>query len=181
MKRTPILLCGLLLFSLFAGCGALGSKDYAGTTLTGQVTAINGTTVTLALGQLTQPDMPTPPEDGTTPSDMPTPPQDSGSENSAPPAMLANGTENGQTPPEKPAGEDDAGAPSGTPPEMENGRAPEGTVGTGGATFTASGETAEVDLAGLFTESISTGGILTITFGEDGTIVSLVTNGAPTK
>lgn len=54
MKKLVSILCaGAMLLSL-AACGAKADTTYAGQTITGKVTALEGTSVTLALGELTE-------------------------------------------------------------------------------------------------------------------------------
>lgn len=54
MKKLISILCaGAMLLSL-AACGAKADTTYVGQTITGKVTALEGTSVTLALGELTE-------------------------------------------------------------------------------------------------------------------------------
>ena len=46
------LLCAAALALSLAACSSTSTEDYAGQTLTGQVTAIDGSSVTLQLGEL---------------------------------------------------------------------------------------------------------------------------------
>ena len=135
MKKLISILCaGAMLLSL-AACGAKADTTYAGQTITGKVTALEGTSVTLALGELTEDAAPgggdsqQPPEmssDGQT-GDQPTgtPPEK--------PEDTSGDNQSGQQPPEKPDG-DSSQSNDNQPPEM-----PEG--GMGGSSFTESGET----------------------------------------
>lgn len=138
MKKLVSILCaGAMLLSL-AACGAKADTTYAGQTVTGKVTTLEGTSVTLALGKLTEnaalgSDSQQPPEmpgDGQTGDQSTgTPPEkpdgdSSQSNDSQPPEMPENGA-NGQD--------------GGTPPEM-----PEGSMG--GSSFTESGETLTIDI-----------------------------------
>lgn len=95
MKKLIAILCAAALTLSLAACGST-AEDYVGQTLTGQVTAIDGSAVTLQLGELTE-DANTPP-DGS--SDAQTPP-DGGSDTN--------------TPPEKPG--DASGSDTQTPPD----------------------------------------------------------------
>ncbi len=138
MKKLVSILCaGAMLLSL-AACGAKADTTYAGQTITGKVTALEGTSVTLALGELTEDAAP-------------------GGDSQQPPEMPGDGQTGDQptgTPPEKPDGESsqsndnqppempensENGQPDGTPPDM-----PEG--GMGGSSFTESGETLTIDI-----------------------------------
>ena len=140
MKKLISILCaGAMLLSL-AACGAKADTTYAGQTITGKVTALEGTSVTLALGELTEDAAPggdsqQPPEmssDGQT-GDQPTgtPPEK--------PEDTSGDNQSGQQPPEKPNG-DSSQSNDNQPPDM-----PEG--GMGGSSFTESGETLTIDIS----------------------------------
>ena len=140
MKKLVSILCaGAMLLSL-AACGAKADTTYAGQTITGKVTALEGTSVTLALGELTEDAAPggdsqQPPEmssDGQT-GDQPTgtPPEK--------PEDTSGDNQSGQQPPEKPDG-DSSQSNDNQPPDM-----PEG--GMGGSSFTESGETLTIDIS----------------------------------
>ncbi len=147
--------------------------SYAGKTLAGQVTAIDGTNVTLRLGELT--------EDGRTPPDGETPPEKPDGSSDSAPGQSGGAPSSGtnSTPPEKPDGSSDSapgqsgGAPSndtnGTPPELPDGNAPGQSGFTAGeesvvldfskATLTKNGESIQLS-------DLSEGDILTVTVGE---------------
>ncbi len=153
MKKLLSILCAAALTLSLAACGS-STENYAGQTLTGQVTAIDGSAVTLQLGELTE-DTNTPPEK----------PEDSSD----------SGTANGQ-PPAKP--DDASGDANGTPPDMPSGDAPSG--GPGGSSFTAGDETVTLDFsAAEITENgetvalsdLSEGDVITVTVGS-GTAVT---------
>ena len=157
MKKFVSILCaGAMLLSL-AACGAKADTTYAGQTITGKVTALEGTSVTLALGELTEdaapdgngqqpPDMPN--GDGQT-GDQPTgtppeKPEDTGddTQNSQPPEKPDGGSsQSGDNQPPEMPGDSQNGQGGGTPPDM-----PEGGMG-GGSSFTESGETLTIDIA----------------------------------
>ena len=122
MKKLVSILCaGAMLLSL-AACGAKADTTYAGQTVTGKVTTLEGTSVTLALGKLT--------ENAAL-----------GSDSQQPPEMPGDGQTGDQstgTPPEKPDG-DSSQSNDSQPPEM-----PEGSMG--GSSFTESGETLTIDI-----------------------------------
>ena len=122
MKKLVSILCaGAMLLSL-AACGAKADTTYAGQTVTGKVTTLEGTSVTLALGKLT--------ENAAL-----------GSDSQQPPEMPGDGQTGDQstgTPPEKPDG-DSSQSNDSQPPEM-----PEGSMG--GSSFTKSGETLTIDI-----------------------------------
>lgn len=113
-KKWIALLCTAVLSFTSVACDSKAAETYSGQTLTGQITAIDGSAVTLQLGELTE-DTNTPPEmpGAQAPSDAPsgdnaqTPPDaPNGGSNSAP------GNANGQ-PPAKPDGEDSGSTPPG--------------------------------------------------------------------
>ena len=133
MKKLLSILCAAALTLSLAACGSSATENYAGQTLTGQVTAIDGSAVTLQLGELTE-DTNTPPDGGSdtqTPpdggSDTNTPPEKpddaSGSDTQAPPdggsapsGQAPDGGSDTNTPPEKPDDSSDSGTANGQPP-----------------------------------------------------------------
>ena len=166
---------------------ATTATEQAETNLTGKITAIEGSTVTLSLGSLTE----------EKPGDMEsqTLPDMSGSENSqTPPDAPGN---NSQTPPEKPEGDS-----SQTPPEMPSGsnsQVPNGNAGQtppdnpgddsaqapgngqmpGGMNFQESGETRTLDLSNaeitkneqsVTVDDLAVDDILELTLNVDGTV-----------
>ncbi len=165
-----------MLFSLSA-CGK--NSEYAGQTVTGKVTAIKDSVVTLQLGELSEsedgdrPDMPDGSSDngsGASGSEVAEPPakpdgENSGDSDSSQSAEKPDGNssgDNNQTPPEKPEG--------------ESGNAPTGGSGSS-KTFTAGDETISVDLSdasvvenseAVSVSDISEGDILQITFNDGG-------------
>lgn len=180
MKRRSIFLCSLALCLSITGCsGAAASSsasttsssvsasasstsvdtaqaDYSNQTITGKVVSMDGTSVTLQLGELTG-GGPGGSSDGQTPPDMPN--SDSSSD----------GSSDQQTPPDMPGGDSQMGG------------------GPGGQTFTAGEGTAAIDLDGVTIQKsengettdasiddISTDSVLTVTFGDDNTITSVV-------
>lgn len=203
MKRRSIFLCSLALCLSITGCsGAAASSsasttsssvsasasstsvdtaqaDYSNQTITGKVVSMDGTSVTLQLGELTG-GGPGGSSDGQTPPDMPN--SDSSSD----------GSSDQQTPPEKPDGDassdssSDGSSGQQTPPDMPGGDSQMGG-GPGGQTFTAGEGTAAIDLDGVTIQKsengettdasindISTDSVLTVTFGDDNTITSVV-------
>lgn len=180
MKRRSIFLCSLALCLSITGCsGAAASSststtsssvsasasstsvdiaqaDYSNQTITGKVVSMDGTSVTLQLGELTG-GGPGGSSDGQTPPDMPN--SDSSSD----------GSSDQQTPPDMPGGDSQMGG------------------GPGGQTFTAGESTAAIDLDGVTIQKsengettdasiddISTDSVLTVTFGDDNTITSVM-------
>ena len=185
-KKWIALLCTAVLSFTSVACGSKAAETYSGQTLTGQVTAIDGSAVTLQLGELTE-DTNTPPEmpDGQAPSDAPngdntqTPPDaPNGNSTQTPPdapndgSNSAPGNANGQ-PPAKPDGEDSGS----TPPDMPSGN---GFPGNPGSNFTADDDTATLDFsAATITKNgetvtlsdLAVGDIVTATVGS-GTAVT---------
>lgn len=93
-KKLMALLCAAAMTVSLAACGAGTDTTYAGQTLTGRVTAMDGTAVTLALGELSE---------------------------DAAPAGGASSDNDSQQPPEMPSGDSGSSQPSGTPPEKPGG------------------------------------------------------------
>ena len=139
MKKLVSILCaGAMLLSL-AACGAEADTTYAGQTITGKVTALEGTSVTLALGELTEDAAPG--GDSQQPPEMPSDGQTGDQPTGTPPEKperTSGDNQSGQQPPEMPENSEN-GQPDGTPPDM-----PEG--GMGGSSFTESGETLTIDI-----------------------------------
>ena len=176
MKKFLSLLCAAaLLFSLSA-CGK--NAEYAGQTVTGKVTAIKDSVVTLQLGELSEseagdrPDMPDGSSDGSSGA--------SGSEEAAPPAKPdgeSSGNSDSSLSSEKPDG--NSNGDNQTPPEKpdgESGNAPTGGPGSS-KTFTAGDETISVDLSdasvvenseAVTVSDISKDDVLQITFDDSG-------------
>ena len=124
MKRIISILCAAAMLFSLAACS--NSTDYSNRTVTGQVTAIDGTKVTLQLGQLSEPSGSTP--NGAQP--------DGSNSNGAPPDMQSdNSGNNGQTPPEKPNGsQPDGQAPADMPSggkAVQNGQNTDGSNNNG--------------------------------------------------
>ena len=192
-KKFVSLLCAAAMALSLAACGAKADAAYAGQTLTGRVTAVDGSTVTLALGELTEDAMPSggAPTGGSgsqQPPEMPSDGDQSGQPSGTPPEKpdgdSTDGGSNGQQPSEMPSG-DQSGQPSGTPPEKPDGDSTtDGQSGQqppemGGMTgnFTESGETATVDLSAAAVtrdgesaavSDVAVDDLLTVTFDDSG-------------
>ena len=133
MKRMIASLCVLSLMFSFASCSK--QADYSNQTITGQVTAIDGTKITLQLGELTEQNMQMQSNqfatfgeanensDGQTPPEMPDGEQHNDGQT---PPDKPDGEQQGdaQTPPDLPNGEMSGGGE--TPPDMPNGEMPQG-------------------------------------------------------
>lgn len=119
--------------------GAGTDTTYAGQTLTGRVTAMDGTAVTLALGELSEDAAPaggaSSDNDSQQPPEMPSGDSGSSQPSGTPPEKPGGGSSgDSQQSPEKPEGESGSQSDGGTPPEMPDGS-------TGGSSFTENGET----------------------------------------
>ena len=191
MKKKQMLsaLCAAALALSLTGCGTSSgtdTPDYSGSTLTGQVTAIDGSSITLQLGELTEQEMTAP--DGQAPDDQggqsagETPPELPDGDASVGEAPAE--TQDGQTPPDQPDGGEGQ-----TPPELpENGggdmgrQAPDG-MGGSVTTFTAGDETVTLDFSGASITrdgqeaalaDIAVGDVLTIEVGDKNTVTTVV-------
>lgn len=119
-KLCSFTLAAALVLSVTGFCvKALADEASDTRTVTGKITAISGTKVTLEVREMPEDGGPEAPGDGQTPPEKP-----DGSDSATPPEKPADGqapSGNGQTPPEKPA---DGQAPSDngqTPPEKPQG------------------------------------------------------------
>ena len=181
MKKILSILCMLALVFSLAACGSSTSAD----SIYGKVTAIDGSTVTVQLGEMSeQGGAPSgqAPSDGQQPPEMPS--------GEAPSSQTPSG---GQQPPEKPdgdaSGSDTSGNGGQQPPEMPSSEAPNGQAPSSqapGGGFTAGEETASYDLTeAVITKDgseaaisdIQEGDILRITLDKSGnaTAVTIVT------
>ncbi len=191
--------CILVLGISLAACTDKNTgTSYAGSTVTGKITNIDGNSVTLTLGELSSSnsgDMGG--NMGGTPPEMPS--DQSGTAQSGnqgnPPAKPSGDTSGPQSgsqsaPPELPSGTSDSTTDGSTPPELPNGEQPSGGQPNGGQpgnmgggnmgqTFTEGTVTLTVNLEGVgITEGNTTisasdlevGDILTISFGSDGAV-----------
>lgn len=200
MKRMISLCCaGLMAFSL-AACGSQNAASSSTSTpqvtsaVVGKITALDGTTVTLQLGELTENQPGDPPSQDST--------QPSGDN-----ADGDSSTSSTQTPPEQPEGDNntqgtgdsssstDAQNGSSTPPSGQNAPPSDGQGPAPGSTFTAGEETTTVDLSsatvtkesqdGTTDASLSdlaVGDVIEVTMGEDNTATAVViksVGGAP--
>lgn len=188
MKRFIALCCAGLLICALPACGDPSSTSSATPSvpqvtgsIVGKITALNGATVTLQLGELTAPDASV-----AQPEDIPT----DGDTSQAPPEK-PDGQDNG-TPPEKPNDDEDSGSPPEKPEgEADSSAAPEppdaGQPPTAGGVFTAGEESATVDLShatitketqggetAVTVSDLATGDVIEVTMGDDTTAASAV-------
>ena len=181
-KRLLSLTCAAAMVASLAACGASsstsGSESTAASEVTGQILSIDGSSVTLQLGTLTENEAPqgTPPDKpddtgsgSSTDSNAQTPPEkpegsSSGDGQTPPEKPDATGSSDNQTPPEKPEG--NGSDNSSTPPDA-----------AGGSTFTAGDESMTLDLAdaaltkdgeSISTSDLAVDDILTVTFDDSG-------------
>lgn len=146
-KKILSLFCAAALTLSLAACGSKTS-DYSGQTITGEITDIDGTAVTMQLGELSEGGMPSDDvsdssDSDQTPSDKPDGETQSGnsssqdsasSDSSEPPAKpdSQSGSTDSQ-PPEMPSGQDSSsnsqsGDSGRQPPEKPDGEAPSGSA-----------------------------------------------------
>ncbi len=151
MKRVALLACVAVFVAVLAGC----SGNYSNTTLTGKVTEIDGTTVTLQLGEISGSTSEGSGEDSDTGGDT----------NGAPSEDMgdASGMPGGNNTSDMPGGGNDEGGMPGGGSDMGGGM-PGGMGGSSSETFVESDQTAVVNLDKA--ESV-TSELLT---GEDKTI-----------
>ena len=184
MKRMISLCCaGLMAFSL-AACGSQNAASSSTSTpqvtsaVVGKITALDGTTVTLQLGELTE----------NQPGDPPS--QDS----TQPSGDNADGDNNTQGTGDS-SSSTDAQTGSSTPPSGQNAPPSDGQGPAPGSTFTTGEETTTVDLSGaaITRESqsgttdaslsdLAVGDVIEVTMGEDNTATAVViksVGGAP--
>ena len=179
-KKIRSLFCAAALTLSLAACGSKTS-DCSGQTITGEITDIDGTAVTMQLGELSAGGMPshdvsdssdsgqTPPDklDGETQSGNSSSEDHASSDSSQPPAKPnSQSGDSGNQPPEKPDGE----APSGSAPG-----------GIGGSSFTAGEESVTLDFANaeitkndesIELSDLAEGDILTVEIGSNNTAAS---------
>ena len=176
---AAILAAAVLVTGCFAGCSRKGSAsaapaaaeattektetgaaETAGSLRLGQVTAIDGTSVTLALSDQAMDEQMGHGFDGRIPDqsgEMPTPPEGA---SGATPQMPSGQTQSGEMP---------------TPPEggMPSGRMPGGTEhGRGGFEFQAGSETVTVTVEESVAVGLKVGDLMLVRFGENGEVQS---------
>ncbi len=200
MKRMISLCCAGLMVVSLAACGSQNAASSSTSTpqvtsaVVGKITALDGTTVTLQLGELTENQPGDPPsQDSTQPSG------DNADEDSS--------TSSTQTPPEQPEGDNntqgtgdsssstDAQNGSSTPPSGQNAPPSDGQGSAPDSTFTTGEETTTVDLSGAAVtkesqsgttdaslSDLAVGDVIEVTMGEDNTATAVViksVGGAP--
>ena len=197
-KKVLSLLCAAALTLSFAACGSRNETDYSGQTLTGEITDINGTAVTMQLGELNEIAAPSGGvQNGQTPPDKPdgeAPSGDGGgqsptaSDSSQPPELPdGQGDSSDAQPPELPGGqsENSQNSDSGNQmPDKPDGEAPSGGApdAMGGmSSFTAGEESVTLDFADVeitkngetvTLSDIAEGDILTVEVGSGSSVTS---------
>ncbi|MBP8640334.1 MAG: hypothetical protein KBI01_05475 [Oscillospiraceae bacterium] len=171
-------LCASLLVFMLVGCGKSSESNLSNTTVTGQVTTIDGNSVTLLLGELTENEMAGAPADGgEAPSGDGTPPSGAPSGDGTPPSGAPSG---GGTPPsDTPSGDTASG-------EAQSAQLPSGgcampsfTVGTDSTTITITDSTA-ITIEGMgegiegTIADITVDSILEVCFGDDNTVSTII-------
>ena len=165
-KKILSLFCAAALTLSLAACGSKSTTDYSGQTVTGEISDIDGTAVTVQLGELSEGGMPSHDVSDSSDSVQTLPDKPGGetqsgnssedhasSDSSQPPAKpdSQSGSTDSQ-PPEMPSGQDSSsnsqsGDSGSQPPEKPDGEAPSGTPGGMGSSFTAGEESVTLDFA----------------------------------
>ena len=165
-KKILSLFCAAALTLSLAACGSKSTTDYSGQTVTGEISDIDGTAVTVQLGELSEGGMPSHDVSDSSDSVQTLPDKPGGetqsgnssedhasSDSSQPPAKpnSRSGSTDSQ-PPEMPSGQDSSsnsqsGDSGSQPPEKPDGEAPSGTPGGMGSSFTAGEESVTLDFA----------------------------------
>ena len=139
-KWTALLCAGAMLVSLTAcGTQTAGSDSmaaYAGQSVTGQITALDGTSVTLQIGELSQ-------SDDIQPSDATPPEKPEGDATGETTEQTTGAQPSDVTLPDKPEGDDSAAMDGSALPD---GQTPPDAL-PGGQTFTAGTQTLTVDIS----------------------------------
>ncbi len=128
MKKILSAVCAAALILSITACGSSAQTDYSGETVSGKVTSVDGSTVTLQLGELTESDDNGPGGQGQ-PPEMPSGDgSDTGNSDNA-----NGGPGSGDQPPEKPSGDDSNGSGSQSSDSQTPPAKPSGDSSTGGA------------------------------------------------
>lgn len=174
-KKIRFLFCAAALTLSLAACGSKTS-DCSGQTITGEITDIDGTAVTMQLGELSAGGMPShdvsdSSDSGQTPPDKPDGETQSGNSSSE-----DHASSDSSQPPAKP--DSQSGSTDSQPPEMPSGSAP---GGMGGSSFTAGEESVTLDFVNaeitkndesIELSDLAEGDILTVEVGSSNTAAS---------
>ena len=140
-KKILSLFCAAALTLSLAACGSKSTTDYSGQTVTGEISDIDGTAVTVQLGELSEGGMPS--HDVSDSSDsVQTLPDKPGGETQSGNSSEDHASSDSSQPPAKP--DSQSGSTDSQPPEMPSGSAP---GGMGGSSFTAGEESVTLDFA----------------------------------
>ncbi len=127
MKKILSAVCATALILSITACGSSAKTDYSGETVSGKVTSVDGSTVTLQLGELTESD-----DNGQGGQGQP-PEMPSGDSPDAQNSDNTNGsTGAGGTPPEKPSGDSSSDSSSQSSDSKTPPAKPSGDSSTGG-------------------------------------------------
>ena len=152
-KKIRSLFCAAALTLSLAACGSKTS-DCSGQTITGEITDIDGTAVTMQLGELSAGGMPSHDVSDSSDSGQTPPDKLDGETQSGNSSSEDHASSDSSQPPAKPDGQsgstDSQSGDSGSqPPEKPDGEAPSGSApgGMGGSSFTAGEESVTLDFA----------------------------------
>ena len=144
-KKIRSLFCAAALTLSLAACGSKTS-DCSGQTITGEITDIDGTAVTMQLGELSAGGMPSHDVSGSSDSGQTPPDKPDGEAQSGNSSSQDHASSDSSQPPAKPNSQ--SGDSGSQPPEKPDGEAPSGTPGgMGSSSFTAGEESVTLDFA----------------------------------
>ena len=152
-KKIRSLFCAAALTLSLAACGSKTS-DCSGQTITGEITDIDGTAVTMQLGELSAGGMPSHDVSDSSDSGQTPPDKLDGETQSGNSSSEDHASSDSSQPPAKPDGQSgstdsQSGDSDSQPPEKPDGEAPSGSApgGMGGSSFTAGEESVTLDFA----------------------------------
>ena len=179
-KKIRSLFCAAALTLSLAACGSKTS-DYSDQTITGEITDIDGTAVTMQLGELSAGGMPSHDVSGSSDSGQTPPDKPDGETQSGNSSSQDHASSDSSQPPAKPNSQ--SGDSGSQPPEKPDGEAPSGSApgGMGGSSFTAGEESVTLDFANaeitkndesIELGDLAEGDILTVEVGSNNTAAS---------
>ena len=182
-KKTRSLFCAAALTLSLAACGSKSTTDYSGQTVTGEITDIDGTAVTMQLGELSAGGMPSHDVSGSSDSGQTSPDKPDGETQSGNSSSQDSASSDSSQPPEKPdsqppempSGQDSSsnsqsGDSGSQPPEKPDGEAPSGSIPGGmggGQSFGGSGEVTQGTAATTISEDGTYSGESYTSTGDD--------------
>ena len=134
-KKIRSLFCAAALTLSLAACGSKSTTDYSGQTVTGEITDIDGTAVTMQLGELSAGGMPSHDVSGSSDSGQTPPDKPDGEAQSGNSSSEDHASSDSSQPPAKPNSQ--SGSTDSQPPEMPSGQ----------DSFTAGEESVTLDFA----------------------------------